>query len=160
MVFNMRYTGIGQMRYARINLRQTNYTMMLGSNENGFIVIEPGCANTANLQRIYKAYCNYKKFRSVMPIFDSEFRDPSNKVFGYYVNNRLVAFSLIRIYDIENVEAIQFAWDYVDPPLNLGIESLKNECAFFKEAGFKYYYLGGADEYKKQFDGFEMLGPA
>ena len=158
MIFNMHFIGIGPMRYARINLSKTNYTMMPGSNENGFIVIEPGSVNTSNLQRIYKAYCDYKKFRSVMPIFDSEFRDDKNKVFGYYVNNRLVAFSLIRIYDTENVEAIQFAWDYADPSLNLGIESLKNECAFFKAAGFKYFYLGGADEYKKQFDGFEILG--
>jgi hypothetical protein len=95
-----------------------------------------------------------------MPIFDSEFRDINNKVLGYYVNNKMVAFSLLRIYDIYNVEAIQFAWDYVDPSLNLGIESLKHECAFFKESGYKYYYLGGADEYKKQFDGFEILGSA
>ncbi len=147
------------MRYARINLQQTNYPMMPFSNENGCAVISPGSVNTEDLQRIYKAYCQHKKFRSVMPIFDSEFIDAKNRVFGYYVNSKLVAFSLLRIYDITNVEAVQFAWDYVDTSLNLGIESLKHECASFKEAGFKYYYLGGADEYKKQFDGFEILGP-
>lgn len=150
------------MLYARINLRQTNYEMMKtkGVDDTGYIIIKPPSANTDNLQRIYKEYCKYKKFKSVMPIFDSEFRDPDNKVFGYYVNNRLVAFSLLRIYDIENVEAIQFAWDYADPSLNLGIETLKHECAFFRAGGFKYLYLGGAEEYKKQIDGFEILGPA
>ena len=150
------------MKYARIELQKTNYKLMPTKqlNDTGYIIIQPPSANTDNLQRIYKEYCKYKKFKSVMPIFDSEFRDPDNKVFGYYVNNRLVAFSIIRIYDIYNVEAIQFAWDYVDPSLNLGIESLKHECAFFKGAGFKYFYLGGAEEYKSKIDGFEILGPA
>lgn len=148
------------MRYARINLAQTNYPMMPFSNENGCAVISSGAADTTNFQRIYKEYCIYKKFRSVMPIFDSEFSDVNNKVLAYYANSKIVAFSLLRTYDIYNVEAVQFAWDYVDPSLNLGIESLKHECAFFKDMGYKYLYLGSADEYKKQFDGFEILGPA
>ena len=44
--------------------------------------------------------------------------------------------------------------------LVFGIKSLKHECALYKARGFKYLYLGGADEYKKQIDGFEILGPA
>jgi hypothetical protein len=93
-----------------------------------------------------------------MPIFDSEFFDQKNDVIGYYDGDVLVAFSLLRRYDNENVEAIQFAWDYKTPKLRLGIDSLKSECAVYKELGFKYLYLGGADEYKKKIDGFEILG--
>lgn len=125
-------------------------------------LIMPG-KDIAKLNNLYKIYCQYKKFKSVMPIFDSEYTDPNNRIHGYYDPNdltKLIAFSLIRIYDDENVEAIQFAWDYETPEYNLGIRSLAHECAFYKAAGFKYYYLGGADEYKKQFDGFEILGPA
>ena len=145
------------MLYARIVLSKTNYKLMSYSNENGYIIIPPSEVNVAYLQRIYMEYCDYKKFKSIMPIFDSEFRDSNNKVFGYCQNNKLIAFSLLRLYDNDNVEAIQFAWDYKNPKLQLGIETLKHECAFFKAAGFKYLYLGGADEYKKQIDGFEII---
>ena len=42
---------------------------------------------------------------------------------------------------------------------NLGIKSLKNECAIYKKRGFDYLYLGQADHYKTKIDGFEILGP-
>lgn len=91
-----------------------------------------------------------------MPIFDSEYLD--NEVIGYRHDGKLVAFSLIKIHDNENVEAIQFAWDYANPELKLGIKSLKNECAIYKARGYKYFYLGAAAKYK-QIDGYEELGP-
>jgi arginyl-tRNA--protein-N-Asp/Glu arginylyltransferase len=140
------------MLHARINLTETNYSQIL----NYKFIQDP---SPLHLNEIYKKYCKYKKFRSVMPIFDSEYMDPKNDVIGYYHNEKLVAFSLLRRYDSDNVEAIQFAWDYDNPNLALGIRSLKNECAIYKEKGFKYMYLGGADEYKSKFDGFEILGP-
>jgi hypothetical protein len=139
------------MTYARINLLQTNYNKL-----SNFQFIKH--INNFELQKIYKEYCDYKNFKSVMPIFDSEFFDQKNDVIGYYDGDVLVAFSLLRRYDNENVEAIQFAWDYKTPKLRLGIDSLKSECAVYKELGFKYLYLGGADEYKKKIDGFEILG--
>jgi hypothetical protein len=112
------------------------------------------------LERIYNQYCVYKKFRSVMPIFEQEYTDPNNDVIGYYdYDCKLVAFSLIRRYNSKNAEAVQFAWDYQDPKLKLGYASLRNECAVYKARGFDYLYLGGADEYKRQIDGFEILGP-
>ena len=110
------------------------------------------------LHQIYKQYCEYKQFDSVMPLFDNQFYDPLADIVGYYHNNNLVAFSLIKTYDSQNAEALQFAWDYADPELRLGIESLKNECAIYKERGFKYLYLGSADEYKSHIDGYEILG--
>ena len=93
-----------------------------------------------------------------MPLFDQQFQDVYTEIIGYFSNRKLVAFSLIKKYDLENVEALQFAWDYSNPKLRLGIESLKNECAVYKARGFKYLYLGQADEYKSQIDGYEVLG--
>jgi DUF2075 family protein len=93
-----------------------------------------------------------------MPIFDIQYHDEHTDVIGYYDNNDLVAFSLVRTYDKYSAEALQFAWDYQNPKLRLGIESLKNECAIYKARGFEYLYLGLADEYKNQLDGFELLG--
>jgi hypothetical protein len=37
---------------------------------------------------------------------------------------------------------------------------MKHECAVYKARGYQYLYLGGADEYKQEIAGFEMLGPA
>jgi len=140
------------MKYARIDLSKTNYTQL----PNSKLITNP---DPVELERIYNTYCVYKKFKSVMPIFEEEYTDPRNDVIGYYDNNKLVAFSLIRKYDSENAEAVQFAWDYANPELKLGYSSLKSECAYYRAQGFRYYYLGGADEYKRQFDGFEILGP-
>jgi hypothetical protein len=95
-----------------------------------------------------------------MPIFDSEYTDPKNDILGYYDSNNLVAFSLVRRYSDTEAECVQFAWNYANRDLRLGISSLKNECAVYKRLGFKYLYLGGAEEYKKSIDGFEILGPA
>ena len=141
------------MTYARINLHQTDYSTIGNAKRNP----KP---NISQLNKIYTVYCRYKKFKSVMPMFDSEYTSEDTDVIEYYHEDKLVAFSLLRIYDQDNVEAIQFAWDYANPELHLGIKSLRHECALYKKLGFKYLYLGGADEYKKQIDGFEILGPA
>lgn len=138
--------------YARVDLEKTNYNKL--DNAHVLYSIEPSELNT-----IYKKYCEYKGFKSVMPIFDSEYTDLRNLVIGYYDNEELVAFSLLKLYDDKNAECLQFAWIYNNPRLRLGIESLKHECALLKERGFKYLYLGKADEYKKEIDGFEILGP-
>ena len=136
--------------YARINLDKTNYSKIDSYQK----ILNP---IPKELNEIYYKYCRYHKFNSVMPIFDSEYK--SNDVIGYYDGDVLVAFSLIARYDNENAEALQFAWDYTNPKLHLGLASLRNECAIYKELGFKYYYIGGADEYKNQINGLEVMTP-
>lgn len=93
-----------------------------------------------------------------MPIFDSQYTDANNDILGYYDNSgKLVAFSLVRRHDKVNAESVQFAWDYANPKLRLGILSLETECAFYKAAGYKYLYLGISEEYKTKFDGYEEI---
>jgi hypothetical protein len=111
------------------------------------------------LNKIYKTYCTHKQFASVMPIFDSRYTDPMTDVLGYYDDDQLVAFSLIRRYDQHNALCDQFAWTYHKPRLRLGIETMKTECAMYKARGFRYLYLEQAHLYKAQIDGFEILGP-
>jgi hypothetical protein len=113
----------------------------------------------AELRDIYRTYCIYKHFASVIPLFDSQFTDPDTDVLGYYDNNLLVAFSLIKRYDDKNALCAQFAWNYKNPKLRLGIESLRTECAIYRERGFKYLYLDQAHLYKQGITGFELLGP-
>lgn len=113
----------------------------------------------AVLKDIYRTYCIYKHFASVMPLFDSQFTDPDTDVIGYYDTDKLVAFSLIKRYDNENALCAQFAWNYQRPKLRLGIRSLQTECAIYRERGFKYLYLDQAHLYKQGITGFELLGP-
>jgi len=139
------------MKFCRIELSRTNYKLL----ENSLVIKNP---NIAELNQIYKDYCFYKKFESVMPIFDSQYTDSNNIIMGYYDKSNLVAFSLIRLYDTENAEALQFAWNYSNPNLRLGILSLENECEFLKRKGYKYLYLGQDADYKRNFEGYEILG--
>lgn len=137
---------------ARIDLTKTNYSVM----KNSKILVPPPIKK---LNDIYKKYCRHKGFKSVMPMFDNDYLRDTNDIIGYYDQDKLVAFSCIMIQDQKSVEALQFAWDYENPKLHLGIKSLRNECAVYKQKGYRYLYLGEAHTYKKQIDGFEILGP-
>ena len=139
-------------QFARINLEKNTdqVTVEWSYLEN---------PNIAELQDIYRTYCIYKHFASVMPLFDSQFTDPDTDVLGYYDNDSLVAFSIIKRYDDEYALCAQFAWNYRNTKLRLGIESLRTECAIYRERGFKYLYLDQAHLYKQGVTGFELLGP-
>lgn len=140
------------MKYCRINLSKTNYAPL----EKFVMYITPPAGQ---LQSIYEAYCKYKKFDSVMPIFDSQFADVKNDTYGYPdKSGKIVAFSIVRRHDSYNAESLQFAWNYEDPTLRLGIRSLEHECAIYKNWGFKYLYLGHVADYKSQIAGYEELG--
>jgi hypothetical protein len=139
-------------QFARIDLSKTNYERTVACE----ILREP---DIPALNKIYRDYCTYKKFASVMPIFDSRYTDPMTDVLGYYDDDQLVAFSLIRRYDQHHALCDQFAWTYHKPRLRLGIETMKTECAMYKAQGFRYLYLEQAHSYKAQIDGFEILGP-
>ena len=139
-------------QFARIDLSKTNYKI----NVECMYMPRP---DISALNAIYRAYCIYKKFSSVMPIFDSRYTDPMTDVIGYYDKARLVAFSLIKRYDEHNALCDQFAWTYHDPKMRLGIETMKTECAIYKARGFRYLYMEQAHLYKSEIDGFEILGP-
>jgi hypothetical protein len=139
-------------QFARIDLSKTDYRPSVQWQ----YLRDP---DIARLNQIYRDYCKYKHFASVMPIFDSRYTDIMTDVIGYYDNYKLVAFSLIKRYDNENALCDQFAWNYHNPKLRLGIETLQTECAIYKERGFKYLYLEQAHLYKQSMDGFEILGP-
>ena len=140
--------------FARINLAQTEYAESVTWNylSKSEYMIE-------KCQEIYHAYCVHKRFASVMPLFPARLRDPMADVLGYYSGGNLVAFSLIRRFDDHNALCDQFAWTYHEPRLRLGIETMKTECAIYRERGFRYLYLEQAHLYKSEIDGFEILGP-
>lgn len=142
-------------QFAKIDLSKTNYTPTVSWQ---YITSrEPPVLQ--QLDDIYRTYCIYKHFGSVMPMFHSRYNDPMADIVGYYDADQLVAWSLIRRFDLHNALCDQFAWTYHNPKLRLGIETLKTECAIYKQRGFRYLYLEQAHLYKQQIDGFEILGP-
>lgn len=141
--------------FARIDLSRTNYE----ESVDWRYITDFSKDSLDRLNDIYRTYCIYKRFSSVMPIFPSRFTDPGTDVIGYFDQNKLVAFSLIKRFDDKNAECAQFAWTYHRPKIRLGIETMKTECAIYKRRGFKYLYLEQAHTYKNEIDGFELLGP-
>jgi hypothetical protein len=139
-------------QYARVDLAKTQYQPSC----DWYYITQP---NIAELNSIYTTYCRYKKFGSVMPIFDSQYLDSNTDIIGYRDQQQLVAFSLIKRYDNHNALCSQFAWTYNKPSLRLGISSLQTECAIYRERGFQYLYLDQAHLYKQSIQGFELLGP-
>ena len=139
-------------QFARIRLEETTYQPTVTWE----YITNP---DISVLRDIYRTYCIHKHFASVMPLFDSQFTDTNTDVIGYHDNGRLVAFSLMKRYDSKNVLASQFAWTYHNPRTRLGIESLKTECAIYRNRGFEYLYLDQAHLYKQGLEGFEILGP-
>jgi len=140
------------MSYCFVNLKETNYKIDLDCEflDNPDVDL---------LLDIYDQYCRYKKFKSVWPIYPQEFALADTDIIGYYDKDELVAWSMIRRLSPTAVEAEQFAWTYHNPRLQLGIRSMKCECAIYKALGYEIIILGDAHEYKKQIDGFEIFGP-
>lgn len=142
------------MNFCRINLSKTNYQLM---DTARIFDQNQRAVNYKQIQEIYQSYCKYKQFKSVMPLFPSVINDYNNDLIGYYDNNTLVAWSIIKRYDQHNVESLQFAWTYTNPDLYLGIKSIEHECAFYKQKGHHYLYLGLTAKYKSKIDGYEVL---
>jgi hypothetical protein len=142
-------------RYARIDLAKTNYQPTVL-----WRWLDTKDADVRNqLDSVYRAWCVYKKFESVMPIFHAQYLDPIADVIGYYHDNQMVAWSLVRKWDQHNAFCELFAWTYHQPRLRLGIQTLKTECAIYKSKGYRYLYVDQASTYKNEIDGYEILGP-
>jgi hypothetical protein len=143
-------------QFARINLAKTVYAPTVTWQ----YIVDRDPRTLEQLDQIYSHYCNHKRFASVMPMFHSRYTDPMADLIGYYDQDQLVAWSLIRRFDDRNALCDQFAWTYHNPRLRLGIETMKTECAIYRARGFEYLYLEQAHLYKQEIDGFELLGPA
>mgnify|MGYP001330626276 CR=1 FL=1 len=62
------------MIYCRIKLSKTNYQ----AYDYAYIDDKP---NLKQLQKIYKQYCEHKKFKSVMPLFENDLK--VDKIMAY-----------------------------------------------------------------------------
>lgn len=138
------------MKFGRVDLANTTYTVTLEAH-----LLDPVPIDEVN--RVYKEYCLYKNFESVMPMVPGRFLVPGTEVFGYYQQGKLIAWSMYRIWDDKNIVVDHHAWDYSDPKSRLGLRSLQNECALYRARGFRFMYFESIEPYIANLQGFEML---
>lgn len=139
------------MKFGRIDLTKTTYSVTLDAH-----LLDPVPIDEIN--RVYKAYCSYKNFKSIMPMVPGRFSVPGTEVFGYYSNEKLMAWSMYRIWDDKNIVIDHHAWDYNDPKLRIGLSSLQNECAIYRDRGYQFMYFESIESYMLNLQGFEILG--
>jgi hypothetical protein len=139
-------------QFGRIDLHETRYVSDLP-----WQTLDPVPVN--DLQRIYRDYCLHKHFQSVMPLIPGRLTAQDTEIIGYHDRERLVAWSMYRVWDAENVLSDHFAWDYRNPRLRLGIRSIENECAIYRDRGYRWMYFEAVEPYMLDLQGFEILGP-
>jgi len=138
-------------QFGRIDLDQCEYKSIASWD---YLTTPP----VDTLLKIYQEYCRHKHFRSVMPMIPGRFFVPGTEIIGYHDNDRLVAWSMYRIWDDKNVLSDHFAWDYKNPGLRLGVRSLENECAIYRDRGYRWMYFESVEPYMLDIQGFEILG--
>lgn len=138
-------------QFARIDLERTSYQISLD-----WTLLQP--VPVDQVLRVYRDYCLHKHFQSVIPMIPGRLTDRATEIIGYHDQGHLVAWSMYRIWDQENILSDHFAWDYRNPRLRLGIHSIENECAIYRSRGFRYMYFESVEAYMMDLDGFEILG--
>ena len=139
------------MKFGRIDLTKTTYSVTLDAHLLNPVPID-------EINKVYKAYCRYKNFKSVMPMVPGRFTIPGTEVFGYYDNDRLIAWSMYRVWDNKSIVIDHHAWDYSNPKSRIGLTSLQNECALYRNCGYQHMYFESVEPYMLKLQGFEILG--
>ena len=139
-------------QFGRIRLEVTNYVIELDHEMLDPVPID-------DVLRVYRDYCTHKHFQSVMPMLPGRLTAPDTEIVGYRDHDRLVAWSMYRIWDQENILCDHHAWDYRNPRLRLGRRSLENECAIYRDRGYRFMYFESVAPYMLDLQGFETLGP-
>ena len=139
------------MKFGRIDLTKTTYDIVLDAQ-----LLNPLPFDDIN--QVYKAYCLHKNFKSVIPMVPGRFTIPNTEVYGYYHQDKLIAWSMYRIWDSKNIVIDHHAWDYDNPKLRIGLRSLQNECALYRNRGYQFMYFESVEPYMTNLQGFEILG--
>ena len=139
------------MKFGRIDLTKTTYNIILDAQLLNPVPVD-------EIDRVYKAYCLYKNFKSVMPLVPGRFTIPGTEVLGYYDQSKLIAWSMYRIWDSKSIVIDHHAWTYSNPKLRIGLRSLENECALYREQGYEFMYFESVEPYMLNLQSFEILG--
>lgn len=129
----------------------------IDNNKTIFYAMNPSLS-VAETENIYSDYCTYKKFNDFFHPEVTNWLDSDYKMV-YYNKTNPIAWSKMRMYSESALETVLFAWNYKDPKLSVGTNSLIHEINWAKENSFQYVYLGPGYEagsiYKADINGFE-----
>ena len=121
------------------------------------------------LKVIFFKYIKKKKFlKDLNPEdvkgYEYEFKyfltgDDNKKIILHYYKSKLIAFAIVEEFK-KSIIGIQFAWDYENPKLRIGLMQNNVLADIYKNKGIEYYYLGmsyGKEcVYKNRYHGFEF----
>ena len=138
-------------QFGRVDLAATSYCVSMD-----WRLLNP--VPMDEVMQVYHEYCHYRHFQSVIPIIPGRFSIPGTEVIGYHEQDKLIAWSMYRIWDQENIVIDQHAWDYSKPEQKIGLRSLHNECALYRGRGFRWMYFESVEPYMLDIEGFEILG--
>jgi hypothetical protein len=139
------------MKFGCIDLSKTTYSVTLEAHLLNPVPID-------EITRVYQKYYSYKNFKSVIPMVPGRFLVPGTEVFGYYDQTKLIAWSMYRIWDDKNIVVDHHAWDYSNPDQRIGLHSLENECALYRNRGYQFMYFESIEPYMLNLQGFKILG--
>lgn len=157
---------LAECKNNQIKWYQTRSTRICLSDHN-FAQYDPNRINSEifpmdqiprrTLDHIYDSYCYHKKFKKYFEVDEYHNWD---RVIGYRdQGGDLCAYSKLRHYSNRSIETLIFAWDYKNPELELGKQSLWWELDWCQKQGYQYTYVGSAYEtsslYKADYPGFE-----
>ena len=138
-------------QFGRIDLTATTYVASLP-----YQVLDP--VPVHDVLRVYREYCLHKHFQSVMPMIPGRLTASQTEIIGYHDEAQLVAWSMYRVWDAENILSDHHAWNYRNPRLRLGARSLETECAIYRDRGYRYMYFESVQPYMLDIQGFQLLG--
>ena len=136
--------------YGRVDLSKVEYKL-----DTDIIHHKPTLLEATE---VFNAYCTYKKFESVHPLYQDDIN-----IYDWnclYENGKLVAWEQTLLYPNDKIGmSMQFAWDYQEPHKRIGWRFSHHVPAWLKSIGYKYLYLGDHHEYKAKIQGYEVLAP-
>lgn len=136
--------------YGRVDLTKVHYEL-----DPKIVLHKPDYYEALH---VYKQYCQYKKFDSVIPFYRDDIR--INDFHCLYQDGKLIAWQQTQLYTEDKVAwNEQFAWDYSNPRDKIGWRFKYHITAYYKANGYKYLYLGDHHDYKSKIQGYEILGP-
>tara|TARA_Y100000310_G_scaffold311396_1_gene357622 strand:+ start:208 stop:975 length:768 start_codon:yes stop_codon:yes gene_type:complete len=111
------------------------------------------------LDKIWKIYKEAKGFDAHLDFRTTcEYQPENKRIVRIYHNGKIIAFSLLRIYPVP--VSLQFAWNYADPRMSVGIHTQHFEINYFRKIGYRYDYLCPGYEvaclWKTRFPGFQF----
>jgi len=136
--------------YGRIDLSKIDYEL-----DKDIVTCKPSLEEATE---VFVAYCKYKKFKSVYPLYQDDIDLYSWNCL--YENGKLVAWEQTLLYPNDKIGmSMQFAWNYDVPSKSIGWRFSFHVPAWLKSIGYKYLYLGDHHDYKAKIKGYEVLAP-